>query len=76
MPNRPVSFRLPPACGFCGAEGTIVPGTTVHGTAVMMTWVCRACGQDRPITRGEQLVERRSGQPDRRRKTRTERRLK
>jgi hypothetical protein len=50
-----------------------VPGTTIQGNTVMMTWVCRACGQDRPITRGEQ-VERRRGQPDRRRKSRHERR--
>ena len=55
MPRTPVSFRLPSACSFCEAKGTIVPGTTVKGTEVVMTWVCRQCGRDRPVTKGEQI---------------------
>jgi len=74
VPHTPVRFRLPSACDFCHAKGTIVPGTTVHGSTVALIWVCRECGYDRPITRGEQKIERRTGQPDRRRATRKERR--
>ena len=74
VPHTPVRFRLPSACDFCQAKGTIVPGTTVHGNTVLMVWVCRECGRDRPITRAEQKPERRSRQPDRRRTTRKERR--
>jgi hypothetical protein len=46
--------------------------TTVQGSTVVLTCVCREGGQDRPITRGEEQAARRM--PDRRRKTRKERR--
>jgi hypothetical protein len=53
----------------------IVAETTISGGAVMLTWCCRACSHEWPITRGEQeLIERREGKPDRRRKTRNDRR--
>jgi hypothetical protein len=70
VPQTPVRFRLPAACDFCQARGTLVPGTTVQGSTVVLTWVCRECGQDRPITRGEEQAARRSGPPERPRKTR------
>jgi hypothetical protein len=76
VPQTPVRFRLPSTCDFCQAKGTIVPGTTVQGSTVLLTWVCRACGRDRPMLRDEQQIERRIGLPDRRSKTRKERRSK
>ena len=51
-----------------------MPGTTVQGSTVVLTWVCRECGQDRPITHGEEQAAPRSGPPERRRETRKERR--
>ena len=75
LPHTPVRFRLPSACGFCEAKGSIVPGTTVKGNIVIMTWVCRVCDRDRPIERGEEQIERRSEPPDDdRRKTQKDRR--
>ena len=72
VPQTPVRFRLPAACDFCQARGTLVPGTTVQGSTVVLTWVCRECGQDRPITRGEEKAVPRSGPPKRSRQTRKE----
>jgi len=52
--------------------------TTIERGLVRLTWHCRACSGEWPITRGEtnQSTERRSGLPDRRRRTRNDRRTK
>jgi transcription elongation factor Elf1 len=55
LPHNPVKFRVPPKCPFCGAVGTISPETTVQGNAVSVTWCCRTCGREWPITRAEQI---------------------
>ena len=61
-------------CRSCEAKGALVAVTTVKGSAVILSWVCRACGCDRPRERREQQSERRSGLTDRRRTTRKDRR--
>ena len=61
-------------CRFCDAKCALVPVTTVKGSAVLLSWVCRACGCDRPRERRDQQSERRSGLTDRRRTTRKDRR--
>ena len=73
MPPNAVKFRVPPLCPFCDATGTIVPETTVKAGNVVLTWCCKSCSKDWPITVEEQ-IERRKGGPDRRRSTRVERR--
>ena len=62
----------PSVCNFCQAKGTIVPGTTVRGSPVILTWVCRVCGRGQADDTQRQEIERRAGEPDRRRKTRKE----
>jgi hypothetical protein len=75
MPTTPLRFRIPAQCKLCGALGTVVPETTITGSVVRMTWCCRACQGEWPITRGEQqLIERRSNISDRRRIPRKDRR--
>jgi hypothetical protein len=72
MPN-PVRFRVPAKCPHCQASGPIVPETTIKGDSVVMTWCCRTCSQEWPVTVRDQ-IERRTGQPDRRRVPRKDRR--
>jgi len=75
MPITPVRFRVPKRCKLCGALGTVTPETTITRGSVRLTWCCRSCGNDWPITRGEQVViERRGVKPHRRPVTRHERR--
>jgi hypothetical protein len=75
VPTTPVRFRVPARCKLCGAAGTVVAETTIARGSVRLTWCCRACENEWPITRGEQeLVERRDGKSDRRRVTRNDRR--
>jgi len=71
-PSRP---RTPAQCKLCGAVGTVVPETTIIARAVRMTWCCRACRGEWPVAPSEeQLFERRSDRPDRRRVARGDRR--
>ena len=72
--HREFGELQPATCRFCEAKGALVPMTTVQGSTVIFTWVCRACGCDRPREPREQQSERRSGLTDRRRTTRKERR--
>ena len=76
MPTTPVRFRVPKRCKRCGALGTVTAETTIARGSVRLTWCCRACTNEWPITRGEQqLLERRAGKPDRRPVKRTDRRV-
>jgi hypothetical protein len=74
MPITPVRFKVPKRCKLCGALGTVTPETTITRGSVRLTWCCRSCGNDWPITRGEQLIERHEGKPNPQRVTRHERR--
>jgi hypothetical protein len=75
LPNSQVRFRLPAQCKYCAAAGTVTPEHTIKGDSVTLTWCCRRCGREWPITAAEQhAIDRRTGQPDRRRSTRVERR--
>lgn len=75
MPTTAVRFRIPSHCKWCGAAGTVKPETTISGGSVFLTWCCRGCSREWPITRGEtQMVERRTGEPDTRPLPRLERR--
>jgi hypothetical protein len=57
--------------------GAVYPEVSIVGGSAAMLWCCKACGQDWPITRGEQETEeRRIGATDRRRKSRKDRRRK
>jgi hypothetical protein len=74
VPHNPVRFRLPARCPFCGASGLIVPQTTITAGAVLLTWCCRPCKKEWPISAAEQEPERRTGAPDTRAMPRRERR--
>ena len=56
VPTTPVRFRLPPRCKLCGGIGTVRAETTIARGIVRLTWCCRACGREWPITRGEQQL--------------------
>jgi hypothetical protein len=61
VPTTPVRFRVPTRCRVCGALGTVNAETTITAGSVRLTWCCRACGHEWPITRGEQeSTERRA----------------
>jgi hypothetical protein len=66
VPNTPVGFRVPPHCRSCGAVGSVSPETTIERGLVRLTWCCRNCGYEWPITRGEeQHMKRGSRSPGR-----------
>ena len=74
LPNR-IRFRRPAECVLCGAVGTVMPETTIHGDSVFLAWCCGKCQGEWPITPDElEAIERRRGLEDRRRTTRMERR--
>jgi hypothetical protein len=75
VPHNPVRFRIPARCPFCGGSGLIVPQTTITAGAVLLTWCCRSCKTEWPISAAEQESERRSGDADTRPAPRRERRL-
>lgn len=75
MPTTPLRLRVPARCKFCGAAGMVRLETTVTGGSAVLSWCCRACQSEWPITRGEAAMrERRIGAPDRRPLPHTERR--
>jgi hypothetical protein len=70
-----IHFRRPAECVLCGAVGTVMAETTVHGDSVFVAWCCEKCQGEWPITPDElEAIERRRGLEDRRRTTRAERR--
>ena len=61
------ALRVPTRFRYCDAVGTVVPETTIHSDSIQLSWCCRTCRRDWPITaEDQQLVERRQGLPDRR----------
>jgi hypothetical protein len=73
LPNR-LRFHRPAECVLCGAVGTVMPDTTIHGDSVFLAWCCGKCHGEWPITPDElEAIERRSGLEDSR-TTRLERR--
>ena len=43
-------FRLPERCKLCGAIGTVSRETTITRGVVFLSWCCRSCRGDWPIT--------------------------
>jgi hypothetical protein len=75
LSNRHTTFRPPPRCGCCHAEGTIVPRAKIDQSAVALWWYCERCQAEWPLTGAEyHKRNRRTGERDRRRRTRTDRR--
>jgi hypothetical protein len=71
--NFPV-YR-PHHCRFCGAANTLTEDIIVKEDVVVLTWRCGACDAEWQPGADEQLrPDRRIGQSDRRRITRTDRR--
>jgi hypothetical protein len=72
---RRLRLRRPEACPRCHDNGLVNLESTVSGRDVHLTWCCRGCSYEWPVTEGEQrLTERRSGREDRRAQTRADRR--
>jgi hypothetical protein len=74
VPSPRVLFRVPDRCPACGAQTSINLETTITGALVVLTWCCRTCSTQWPVTDADELPERRSGSPERRRKARRDRR--
>jgi hypothetical protein len=73
-PER-LRLRLPDACPACGAKGQIRVSSTIEHQSVDLAWWCAACSYVWPIrTTDRELPERREGNADRRRMTRSDRR--
>lgn len=54
VPTTPVRFKVPLHCKSCGAIGSVSPETTIERGLVRLTWCCRSCGYEWPITQGEE----------------------
>jgi hypothetical protein len=70
--NR-LRLRVPDQCTFCMTPGRVRPEQTITGSTVVLKWSCEACERDWPV-HDDELSERRQGPPDRRRKSRSDRR--
>jgi hypothetical protein len=74
VPHTALRLRLIDRCPFCGAVRTVVPETTIKGESVLLTWCCRTCSREWPVTRAEyEASERRVTVPDRRQISRSDR---
>ena len=51
MPERPITLRVPPSCGDCGARGTVRLQQTLKGANVTLEWYCTACHAEWPVRR-------------------------
>jgi hypothetical protein len=69
VPTVPYRLRIPERCEFCNAQRTIALQPTTSGKVVSLKWVCGACHREWAVAQ-----DRRSGQRDRRRSSRTDRR--
>jgi hypothetical protein len=68
-------LRLPDKCPACGTTGLIRVSSTIVDQFVVLSWWCSGCGYDWPIQSADrEIIERRQGQADRRRATRSDRR--
>lgn len=59
MSPHAIRFRIPAQCTSCAAKGSVVAETMIQGESVMLTWLCRTCDHEWPITAEEQQVEQR-----------------
>ena len=65
-------LRVPSECKFCQTIGFVVPEVTIAAGIVSLTWCCRACSKEWPVSAAEQgIIDRRRVANDRRRLTRT-----
>jgi hypothetical protein len=67
--------RLPARCKSCHAVSTVTIERTVKGDTVLITWCCRLCSHEWPMSEDDCVPDRRTGQPDRDTLPRTERRI-
>src|SRR4029079_5996125 len=75
-PDR-VRFRVADRCIGCGALNSVRLESTVTGNTVALAWYCHACGYQWPTRSAERAtIDRRGGAADRRRTTRSDRRMK
>ena len=56
MPNTPVALRVPSACELCGRAGFILLQQNIQGECVTLHWHCKACGQEWPVRRREEVA--------------------
>lgn len=71
--SKVLRVQVPAQCVFCSAA-TVAAETTITGSVVLLSWCCRTCHRDWPMTVEDREPERRSDQYDRRVKTRNDRR--
>ena len=70
-----LTLRLPERCKYCESAGSVKPEQTIKGASVLLKWCCDGCGREWPITLEEEATgDRRSGQSERRRVSRNDRR--
>jgi hypothetical protein len=65
-----LKLRIPGACKFCRASGSIVLETTLTGGDVVLRWCCRRCSKEWPVTHREVTAAERRQAADRRKTTR------
>jgi hypothetical protein len=64
---------VPEHCRKCEKSGSVTVETTLKGGVVALTWCCKSCNADWPVTPADH-IERRGGGADRREGSRTNRR--
>ena len=71
MPIERLRLPVPEACPRCHAAGVIHLESTFQGGALYLSWCCRSCKYEWPVTNAEhESIEGRQGERDRRRITR------
>jgi len=53
VPNTPISITVHRECPQCAHSFCIQFVTTYKGDEMLLTWLCRECGHEWPITRKE-----------------------
>jgi hypothetical protein len=76
VPQQPLALHRQQACHACHTTGAVRIEQIIKGDSVLFQWACAACQATWPVVRGDEksFVERRTGPPERRRKTRHDRR--
>jgi len=70
VPSFPFRFSVPDRCRKCDAEREVTLQASVADDVAVLSWFCARCQHEWPVTE----AERRTGTPDRRRYSRTDRR--
>jgi hypothetical protein len=69
-----LAVRVPEHCVSCSAIGSVSLEQTIRGTSIALNWSCSKCGHTWPVAPGEEHIDRRFGDDDRRGTARGDRR--